>query len=310
MNFVALDFETANSSRGSVCSIGLVEFEQGYKKNEYYRLVKPKRNYFSPMNINIHGITKKDVEDAYEFDELWMKEIKDLIEGKFLIAHNAQFDMGVLRAVLDQYNLPYPMLAYNCTVNISKKTWKLPKYNLKAVTDHLGIQLNHHHALDDARAAGEILMKAGEHLEASNIKDLVNKTGTLNGMMYDKGYEPARLNGKKRSRKPEANSYIAATTEFDRSHPCYGSSFAFTGRLDALKREEAIRQVINAGGHFHHNIDSNTNYVVVGNKAYENYLAGKKSTKLERVETLLSQGHSIEVLPEKDFTKKLKGSSN
>ncbi|KHE72701.1 3'-5' exonuclease, partial [Halobacillus sp. BBL2006] len=175
MNFIALDFETANSSRDSVCSIGLIEYEQGQKKKEYYRLVKPKRNYFSSMNISIHGIKKEDVEDAYEFDELWREEIRELIEGKFLVAHNAQFDMGVLRAVLDQYNLPYPMLAYNCTVNISKKTWQLPKYNLKAVSDYLGIQLNHHHALDDARAAGEILVRAGEHLDASNIKELVDK---------------------------------------------------------------------------------------------------------------------------------------
>ncbi len=110
MDFVALDFETANSSRGSVCSIGLVEYENGKLKKEYYRLVKPKRNYFSSFNISIHGITKQDVEGAYEFDELWEKEIHGLLEGKLVVAHNAQFDMSVLRAVLDQYNLPYPIV--------------------------------------------------------------------------------------------------------------------------------------------------------------------------------------------------------
>ncbi len=194
MNFVALDFETANSSRGSVCSIGLVEYENGQLIREYYRLIKPKQNYFAGINISIHGITAEDVANEHEFDVLWHEEIRELVEGKFLVAHNAQFDMSVLRAVLDQYNLPYPMLAYNCTVNISKKTWALPRYKLNVVSDYLGIELDHHHALDDARASAMILLKAAEELRAVDVKDLVTKTGTENGMMFDTGYEPAKLN--------------------------------------------------------------------------------------------------------------------
>ncbi len=194
MNFIALDFETANSSRGSVCSIGLVEYENGQLVREYYRLIKPKQNYFAGINISIHGITAEDVADEPEFDVLWKEEIRELVEGKFLVAHNAQFDMSVLRAVLDQYNLPYPMLAYNCTVNISKKTWSLPRYKLNVVSDYLGIELDHHHALDDARASALILLKAAEELRAVDVKDLVTKTGTTNGMLFDTGYEPAKLN--------------------------------------------------------------------------------------------------------------------
>ncbi|MGB7999170.1 MAG: 3'-5' exonuclease [Anaerobacillus sp.] len=194
MNFIALDFETANSSRGSVCSIGLVEYENGQLVREYYRLIKPKQNYFAGINISIHGITAEDVADEPEFDVLWKEEIRELVEGKFLVAHNAQFDMSVLRAVLDQYNLPYPMLAYNCTVNISKKTWSLPRYKLNVVSDYLGIELDHHHALDDARASALILLKAAEELRAVDVKDLVTKTRTTNGMLFDTGYEPAKLN--------------------------------------------------------------------------------------------------------------------
>jgi DNA polymerase III subunit epsilon len=200
MNFVALDFETANSSRGSVCSIGLVEYEDGQLIREYYRLVKPKQNVFSGINISIHGITEEDVEDAPEFDVLWREEIRELVEGKFLIAHNAQFDMSVLRAVLDQYGLPYPMLAYNCTVNLSKKTWALPKYKLNVVSDYLGIQLDHHHALDDARASAQIFLKVAETLDTADINELIERTGTANGIIFDSGYEPAKLN-KKNSRK-------------------------------------------------------------------------------------------------------------
>ena len=202
MNFVALDFETANSSRGSVCSIGLVEYEQGQLVREYYRLVKPKQNVFSGINVSIHGITKEDVANEPEFDVLWKEEIRDLVEGKFLIAHNAQFDMSVLRAVLDQYNLPYPMLAYNCTVNLSKKTWTLPKYKLNVVSDYLGIQLDHHHALDDARASAQIFLKIAEALNTHDVKEVIEKTGTANGVLFDSGYESAKLHKKNTKKTP------------------------------------------------------------------------------------------------------------
>ncbi|WP_240904141.1 exonuclease domain-containing protein [Bacillus sp. N1-1] len=131
---------------------------------------------------------------------MWREEIRELVEGKFLIAHNAQFDMSVLRAVLDQYDLPYPMLAYNCTVNLSKKTWALPKYKLNVVSDYLGIQLDHHHALDDARASAQIFLKVAETLDTADINELIERTGTANGIIFDSGYEPAKLN-KKNSRK-------------------------------------------------------------------------------------------------------------
>ncbi|WP_197061461.1 BRCT domain-containing protein, partial [Halobacillus sp. BBL2006] len=138
-----------------------------------------------------------------------------------------------------------------------------------------------------------------------NIKELVDKSGTINGMMYDNGYEPARLNKKKRAKKPEAKAFVAATSEFDRSHPYYGVSFAFTGKLNTMKREEAIQKVVDHGGDWHADITSSTNYVVVGRKAYEDYLNGKKSSKLEKLEMLLSQGHSIEIITETDFIEHL-----
>lgn len=305
MNFIALDFETANSSRSSVCSIGLVEYENGQPKQEYYSLVKPKRSYFAPINVSVHGITKEDVKDAYEFDTLWQKDLQPLLEGKFLLAHNAQFDMGVLRAVLDEYNLPYPMIAYNCTMNIAKKTWSFPRYNLKELSHHLNIDLNHHHALDDARAAAQIFLEAGKHLDAGDEKELVEKSQTINGMMFDSSYEPARLNRKKQAKKgaskAEARNYTAASREFNTSHPFYNATFVFTGKLQSLKREEAIQRVVDHGGMWESSVRSTTNYVVVGDRAFQDYVQGKKSSKLERVETLIAQGHSIEVLSEEDF---------
>ncbi|TGB04620.1 exonuclease domain-containing protein [Halobacillus salinus] len=303
MNFIALDFETANNSRGSVCSIGMVEYENGQLKREYYRLVKPKRNYFAPINVQIHGIQREDVEDAYEFHELWESEIKEMVEGKLIIAHNAKFDMAVLRAVLSDYGLPFPMIAYNCTVNISKKTWRLPKYNLKAVSDHLGIKLNHHQALDDARAAALIFIEAARELGASTAKELVDKSQTANGMMYENGYEPARKNAPKRSKKPQGTDMIAAHS--DPEHPFNGASFVLTGRLKGMNRQAAVERIQQKGGHVQTNVEATTNYVILGEKTYHNYRNGSKTVKIEQAENLLAQGHSIELVPEEQFISQL-----
>lgn len=304
MDFVALDFETANSSRGSVCSIGLVEYEKGELKREYYRLVKPKQNYFASINVSIHGITKEDVADEPEFDVLWEREIRGLIEGKFLVAHNAQFDMSVLRAVLDQYNLPYPMLAYNCSVNISKKTWTLPRYKLNVVSDYLGIELEHHHALDDARASAQILLKAAEELHANNVKELVEKTNTMNGMMFDTSYEPAKLNNKRHAKK-QVESFVAATSEVDTTHLFYNSHVVFTGKLEAMKREEAVQRIVDRGGNWQRYVEASTNYLIVGNATFRDYKLGKRNSQLERTELLLAEGHAIEIISESVFLKHL-----
>ncbi|WJE17596.1 exonuclease domain-containing protein [Halobacillus sp. ACCC02827] len=305
MNFIALDFETANRERSSVCSIGIVEYDNEEIVQEYYRLVQPKNNYFAPINIQVHGITPEDVADAETFDILWEREIKQMVEGKLVVAHNAPFDIGVLRAVLDAYQLPYPMLAYNCTVNIAKKTWDLPKYKLNVVADHLGFAFHHHHALEDAKASAFILLEAKKELGAVNLKDLIEKTGTTNGMIFDGGYEPARINKRKKARKSTGHTFAAATKEINHNHPYAGCTIAFTGRLNGLKRQDAVEQIKRAGAVWHPQIESTTNYVVVGSKTYDNYLNGEKTTKLERAEQLLRQGASIEILPETVFMNEL-----
>ncbi|MFC7062078.1 3'-5' exonuclease [Halobacillus seohaensis] len=213
MDFVAIDFETANSSRSSVCSVGLVEYANGEIVDEYYKLVKPKNNLFDPINISVHGITEKDVANEHEFNQLWEKEIREKLDGKLVVAHNASFDMSVLRKVLDEYHLAYPNLAYNCTVNIAKKTWIDRKsFNLKSLSQYLHIEFEHHHALEDAHAAAVILLRACDSHGVSDIEQLVEKTNTANGAIFTTGYRPARLT-KKKTRGASTKRYVASSKE-------------------------------------------------------------------------------------------------
>lgn len=100
MNFTAIDFETANEKRNSACSLGITRVENNKIVDRKYFLIKPPEMRFVPQNIWIHNIYPEDVENADTFDKIWPK-IKDYFEEELVIAHNASFDMSVLRNLLE-----------------------------------------------------------------------------------------------------------------------------------------------------------------------------------------------------------------
>ncbi|MDG5470387.1 3'-5' exonuclease [Jeotgalibacillus sp. ET6] len=190
MNFTALDFETANRSRSSVCSVGVVEVTNGIITNEYYSLINPVQR-FDSINCSIHGIYEKDVQSAPTFSEYW-PALKEQLENKVVIAHNASFDMGVLRASLDAMYGSYPTIDYGCSYILAKKAFpSLHSYRLSSIADMLNIPLKHHQALDDARASAKIVLEIGSREEVTTIEELHNKMGVTSGRIYPGGYRAA-----------------------------------------------------------------------------------------------------------------------
>lgn len=160
MDFVAIDFETANKSFSSACALGLVEIRSGAIYDEKYWLIKPPKLYFNPFHIHIHGITKKDVIYKPKFDELW-PEILPFVKDKLVLAHNTSFDISVLKSVLKTYGMHAPRFEYACTVKIARKTWPyLDSYKLDHLAAFLNIDFTHHNALEDAYACSEIAKRA------------------------------------------------------------------------------------------------------------------------------------------------------
>lgn len=159
-DFAAIDFETANGQRTSVCSVGVVIVREGTPAESIYRLIRPYPNYYSGFTTAIHGLTRGDTEDAPLFPAVW-NEIAPHIEGLPLVAHNSPFDEGCLRAVHAFYGLPYPDYRFLCTLSASRRLLKgLPNYQLHTVSEACGYLIeNHHHALADAEACAEIALK-------------------------------------------------------------------------------------------------------------------------------------------------------
>lgn len=150
--FTAIDFETAQGYRWSICQVGLVRVENGIITQEVNLLVQPPDNYYWSNFTQIHGISARHTANAPTFNQIWHK-IMPFIENQNVIAHNGfGFDFPVLSNTLEYYGLPTPNYNKFCT-------YKIYKSNLAKLCQEHNIQLNHHDALSDAKACAELYLK-------------------------------------------------------------------------------------------------------------------------------------------------------
>jgi DNA polymerase-3 subunit epsilon len=178
---VAIDFETANERRSSPCAVGLAWIEGGAVSRREYRLIRPRDLRFSPFNIRVHGLTAEDVRGAPEFPEA-MAEFLPEIAGAIVLAHNASFDVGVLRETLLEYGQPVPAFSSLCTVQVARATWPdMPSFKLNAVAERLDLRFRHHHAGDDAAACARIALAAARRAGADCVSELPARLGVALG---------------------------------------------------------------------------------------------------------------------------------
>jgi DNA polymerase-3 subunit epsilon len=157
--------------------VGLVKYRDGKVIDSYYSLIRPPILYIRSDFTDIHGLTVEDVEDAPNFADIWENSIKPFIGGFPLAAHNASFDVGVLRAVLEWYELSIPRLNYFCTLALARRTWPdLESHALTALAENFGIVYNAHNALDDAMTCGSLVLMAADKFRSANLAGLLKKT--------------------------------------------------------------------------------------------------------------------------------------
>ena len=148
-NFTTIDFETAQGKRTSICQVGLAKYEKGELIETLSVLVQPPDNYYWDNFIDIHGITPEQTEHEPTFDKVWHK-IAPFIENQNLVAHNGfRFDFPCLEQTLAFYGLQKPNYVGHCTYQIFGT-------NLADLCKKYQIPLNHHDALSDALACGEL----------------------------------------------------------------------------------------------------------------------------------------------------------
>lgn len=248
----------------------------------------------------IHGIRPADVADA----PTWTSALADILafsDGQPLVAHNAGFDMGVIRAACTAEGIPWPDIRYTCSQVISRRTWKLLSYSLPYCTDAAGVVFtNHHDAGADATAAAEVLLSALQTAGTDSLDDLLSGHRIRwGGMTSDGTWQGSTYRGRNSTKAPlpEANP------DADPDGPLYGMTVVLTGTLTSMTRHEAFARLAKAGARPAAAVTKKTDVLV---SATQRIRPGDAlSGKARRAQELLASGHDIEVLDEDEFLRRL-----
>lgn len=279
MSFFAIDVETANVDYSSICQIGIAEFNDGKIIDKWSTLINPE-TYFDPFYTSIHGISEKDVRNAPTFDDVY-NEIAQKIEGKITV-HHMPFDRTALTRACTKHELDVIQSKWLDSAKVVRRTWTEfahKGYGLSNVSNFLGIEFNHHDALEDAIAAAKIVHYACLKTNL-NIEDWLIRVGQPI-FNYKGNSSNIKLKG-----NPEGL--------------LYGENVVFTGAL-SLPRRDAAKIAAELGCNVYSAVSKKTSILVVGIQD-ESKLAGyQKSSKHRKAEELIQNGAEIKIIFEKDF---------
>lgn len=284
MKFIALDVETANPDMASICQVGIVHFENGRPVDSWSSLIDPK-DYFDGMNVSIHGIDEDDVQGAPDFKQV-SEEIKRRIAGQVVATHTA-FDRGAITQASAKNAVEPPECQWLNTASVARRAWPdvaQRGYGLSALAQRFGIEFKHHDAVEDARAAGLVLIRASEEMQLD-----------LQGW----------LDRVRRPINPNASASVAQ--EGNPEGPFFGEVLVFTGAL-TMPRREAAELAARAGCETADGVTKHTTLLVVGDQDIRILNGHEKSSKHRKAEELIIKGFPIRILAESDFLSMVKAS--
>lgn len=280
LKFTALDVETANVDMASICQIGIAKYTDGQLVDEWSSLIDPE-DYFHFINIDIHGITEADVVGCPTFPEI-ADELGRFINNGICVSHT-HFDRVSIGRVLAKYGLKEFDTMWLDSARVARRAWSefsWSGYGLRNICNYLGYEFKHHDALEDAKAAGHILIAASK------------KSGLdINGWLkrVNQPIDPANISTRaaiKRDGNPEG--------------ALYGEVMVFTGVLE-MPRREAADMASRIGCQVGSGVTKKTTMLVIGDQDVTKLAGEGKSSKHRKAEQLIAKGIPIRILRETDF---------
>lgn len=300
-SFIALDFETATEEKFSICEIGICIVEEGTVIDTKSWLVQPPGNKYRKRNTDIHGINNSKTKNSPLFPEVW-KEVLPLIDNKIIVAHNAGFDMSVLRGTLEYYKLDEPNLTYYCSLETSKRAgYSVGDYSLSTLYKEIVEEdmEGHHRAGNDATACAKIFLNCIDILltKDENFSKYLKKSfKDISLSKLDGNSRPTTSKFKRDIEIPE----ISDPSLIDKDSPLFGKNICFTGECFFAERKDLYQWVVNLGGHPVKNVTKKTDILIVG-KQTSDLVKGGKSSKHKKALELKDSGQKIEILSEDDL---------
>jgi DNA polymerase-3 subunit epsilon len=277
MEFVAIDVETANSNMASICQIGLAKFKDGVLEKEWSSLLNPE-DYFDDINTSIHGIKEKHVVSAPVLSEI-VPVLAEFMSGSICVSHT-QFDRVSVYRAFEKNSLNQLDVTWLDSARVARRTWlecAQTGYGLANVCKIIGYEFKHHDALEDAKAAAQVMLAA------------IDKTGLDLESWVSQATKP--IGGSvQRDGDPEGE--------------LSGEVLVFTGSL-LMPRREAATLAASVGCTVGERVTKKTTLLVVGDQDISKLGGKNKSSKHLKVEMLILKGQKIRILGETDFKKLL-----
>lgn len=306
LDFTTIDFETANGYRGSPCAVGLIRYRNGEPVDERRWLMRPPEqvDYFAPFNVALHGIDADMVRDAPRWDVV-LPAIVDYIGEDTVVAHNAGFDIGVIRYACAVDNIAWPEIRFLCTLVLARRAWRLPSYRLPFVTDACGFAMeDHHDPLADARAVGRIVVALAARDGITSVDDLAAAHRISVGRMSSGKYTGSVCTAS----GSNGLAFPGVNPEADPDGYLFGRVVVFTGALMSMTRQIAWEECARVGAWAEKTPTKRTNILVVGDINPAVLRPGSNITgKARKAFDLQDKGQDIEVMTEDDFVRCLEG---
>jgi len=277
VDFVAIDVETANPALSSICQVGIASFRDGRLYGSWESLVNPE-DYFDPINVSIHGIGEQNVQTSPKWSEVY-PAICAALQGSVTVSHTAFDRVSLLRAC-EKNGLAYREFRWLDSAKVVRRAWPMFSkrgYGLANVAAHFRIQYRAHDALEDARCAGEILLRA------------IAETGSSIDHWLERVGQPI-----------DPLAATAITREGNADGPLHGEVLVFTGSLSMLRRE-AADSASAAGCEVDARVTERTTVLVVGDQDIRKLAGHEKSSKHRKAEDLIARGQKIRIVGESDF---------
>lgn len=306
MDFIAIDFETANPKRTSPCTLGLVKYENNKQVEEKYWKFKPVPFEFSSINLRITGLCEDDFMNSPTFAEAW-NEIKPYFDNSLVFAHNTNFDINVLKQTLEYYELPFPSFQFCCTYLMSKvKFSDLENYKLNTVAKFMNLeQFNHHNALDDAIICGKIANILIQDKDMSNIENdfklelgIFAKDTYKNCSIPKEYYNNQCYSCIKYPKKINENTINNYKCLFENNPFLNGQNIVITGDFSSFNRNELIELLKLSKVNIKSSVSKSTTLLLLGN--YENI-----SKKHKKALELIDNEFEIQIISEEELLNNL-----
>lgn len=286
LTFNAIDVETANADRASICQIGIVHVRDGKILDQWQTLVNPE-TWFDQWNTRIHGINESAVRQSPTLPKV-RDELRARLRGSILVSHTS-FDRVAFERAMEKYHLEQLQATWLDSAKIVRLAWPesygRSGYGLKNVARDLGISFVHHDAVEDARAAAEIVLHACASTE-TDIDDWLNRVES-----------PIQ-----RSTSGSSSSWSAPVKrEGNAEGALYGETMLFTGELESMPRREAADMAAGYGCDVVDNVSKKVTMLVIGMQDTTKLNGYAKSSKHRKVEALIESGSEIQILSERDF---------